>query len=215
LSLCCFSVPSCSLSIDVDNIIVSSQFLLKVIFSPSSSILKWCSINADSSSRLLLFFIRRAAEQPSFSSFVARPGARSVSSLVCRVARRQSSSFFVAPPGCRATTNFFLPHAAGRLSISSFVALLGANLYYLHSSRRRAPIHFIFTPCATGRPSISSLPHAAGRLTKSNLFQFADGRSSRIIVPTGDHQEASRQRAPLQSYSSIAPTGAPPILFKH
>ena len=146
-SSCCFSVSSCSLSIDVDNIIVSSQFLLEVIFSPSSSILKWCSINADSSSRLLLFFFfrraagrpsisfclappganrfRRAAERPSSSSFVAPPGDHQLLSAsrrraprFRRAAERPSSSSFVTPPGRRATINFFPPRAAGRQSIS-------------------------------------------------------------------------------------------------
>jgi hypothetical protein len=65
----------------------------------------------------------------------------------------------------------------------------------------------------------------------------ADGQASKIIPPTGYYQEssrrraiitnhcadghpanliqASRQRAPHQSYSSTAPTGASQILFKH
>jgi hypothetical protein len=76
---------------------------------------------------------------------------------------------------------------------------------------------------AAGRPSKSFIPCAAGRLTKSNLFQFAnwaiikyhraDGRLSRIIPPTGDYHQSSRRWAPHQSYSSIAPTGASPILY--
>ena len=146
--------------IDVDNIIVSSQFLLEVIFSPSSSILKWCSINADSSSRPILFFICRAAGRPSFSSFVVPPG----------------------------------------------------DHLFLLLWRRRATIHF-FISCAARRPSISSFPRAAGRLAKSNLFQFADGRSSRIIAPTGNHQESSRRRAIINNHRAdgrlstiIAPT---------
>ena len=94
-SSCCFSVSSCSLSIDVDNIIVSSQFLLEVIFSPSSSILKWCSMNADSSSRLLFFFCRRAAGQPSFSFRLAPPGANQF----LQAAGRPSISFSLALPG--------------------------------------------------------------------------------------------------------------------
>ena len=116
--------------------------------------------------------------------------------LRCTVGR--PSFFFFS--GRRATIHFFLPRAAGRQSISLFFAPLGANLYYLHSSRLRAPIHFIFTPRTAGRQSISSFPRTAGRFTKSNLFQFADGRSSRIIAPTGDHQESLRQRASIKNH---------------
>ena len=217
-------------SIDVDNIIVSSQFLLEVIFSPSSSILKWCSINADSSSRPILFFIRRAAGRPSFSSFVVPPGDHlflllwrrraTIHFFISCAARRLSISSFIAPPGAnpylhssrrRAPIHFFIGRAAGHQSIiSSFFAPLGANPYYLPSSRRRAPIHYISTPRAAGRPSISSFPRAAGRLAKSNLFQFANGRSSRIIAPTGqssriipptgDYQQSLRRRVIINNH---------------
>ena len=64
-SSCRFSVSSCSLSIDVDNIIVSSQFLLEVIFSPSSSILTWSSI-------LLLHRCAHGAIPPSHPLHVSR-----------------------------------------------------------------------------------------------------------------------------------------------
>ena len=204
-------------SIDVDNIIVSSQFLLnscsipaqfllEVIFSPSSSILKWCSINANSSSQFL----------------------------------------FVAPPGDHPSSSF---RAAGRPSISFFLAPPGANPF-LYSSRRWAPIYTIFILRASGRQSIlSSLlaprgdnpyPHSLGPPGASpNRICFssptgdhqessrrraiiknhcANGQASRIIPPTGDYQQSSCRRMIINNHRAdgrlspiIASTGAPPI----
>jgi hypothetical protein len=158
-------------------------------------IFKWCSINADSSSRLflflyssrgratVLFFIHCAAQQPSFSSFVAPPAKPSFSSLVAPPSDDHPFLHsFVALPGDNLLLLLSRRQAGGRPSISFFLALPGANPF-LHSSRRRAQIYTIF------------IPRAAGRFAKSNLFHFADGRLSRIIPPTGDYRESSRRRA--------------------
>jgi hypothetical protein len=211
-SSCCFSESSCSLSIDVDNIIVSSQFLLEVIFSPSSSILKWCSVNADSSSRPLLFFIRRATERPSFSSPFLHSSHRPATILffIRRAAERPSFSSFIAQPSdhpfLHSGDNLLLllsrRRAAGRPSISFCLALPGAN-QFLHLLRCRAPIYYIFILHAAGRQSIlfslhpprgnHPYPHSpAPPGTLPNLICF--------ILPTGDYQESSCRRAIIKNH---------------
>ncbi len=156
-SSCRFSVSSCSLSIDVDNIIVSSQFLLNSC-SKSSSHRALPSLSGAPSMR---------THPPNSSSLHRR------ATILLLLFGPPGDHPFLSSSRRRAPIHFFILRAAGRQSIlSSFFAPPGANPFYLHSSHRGATIHILIAS-STAASSAASINSCASR-----PFLHACGRCS-------------------------------------